>query len=344
MKSKVLANYLANKCTVEEAKIVEDWLKEDSNNRKIMKEFEQIWSISPHFRRDDESFDAELDWAVLQSRIDEESGYTKNLRLTKSASVHRLNKWALAQVAAIFIVAILVGVYTNHLLITEEPNIAPTIKEISMAKGQRGTVTLSDGTKVTLNAESSISLPVVFGADIRKVYLEGEAYFDVAKNPDKPFIIHTNGTIVEVLGTAFTIRSFPEDEVVRTVVEEGVVYFRGDSESTDNGVILTAGKLGAFDKSNKSIKSEDVQNLETYFEWKDGYLSFQNEKMENVKLALERKYDIQVVFNSPDLKELKLTAHFKSRMLKNVLETISMSLELQYDIDDDVIYFSKNIN
>ncbi|MEQ9309540.1 MAG: FecR domain-containing protein [Balneolaceae bacterium] len=335
-----MAKYLAKNCSNEEAKEVKNWLAEDINNMQALKEFEKIWNLSPDFEGEGESFDVEMDWAVLQNRIDEESGYSRKLKTKKLHRLESSNWFVFAKVAAIFVVAMLIGVYSSQFLVTEEAEMVPILKEITMAKGQRGSLTLSDGTKVSLNSESKISLPSVFKSDVREVYLEGEAYFDVAKNPNKPFIIYTKGTIVEVLGTSFSIRSFPEDGVVRTVVEEGVVSFRGDSESNDNGVILTAGKLGTFDLNNKSVTTEEPENLDLYLGWKNGYLAFQNSSMDNVKLALERKYDIQVEFNSTEIKELQLTAEFKSRMLKNVLETISMSLDLQYEIDDDVVYFS----
>ncbi len=341
MKSKLLARYLVNNCTETEVKIVESWLDEDANNLVLMKEFEKIWNISPDIRKDDENFDVELDWAVLQSRIEEETSHSHRLYMRNSNRLESSRWFVFAKVAAIFIVAMLIGVYANQLLFTEVPDATPMLKEISMDKGQRGSVTLSDGTKVFLNSESKISLPNVFEEDVRTVYLEGEAYFDVVKNPQKPFIIQTRSTIVEVLGTSFSIRSFPEEKVVTTAVEEGVVSFRGSTENNDNGVILTAGNLGTFNIEEESITTEEIENLEIYLGWKNGYLFFQDASMEKVKLALERKYDIQVEFDTSEIEELQLTAEFKSRMLKNVLETISMSLDLQYEIDEEVVRFSK---
>lgn len=306
-----------------------------------MKEFEKIWNASPEYSNYNENFDVELDWAVLENRIEEESADLKKIHHLRFNRHTNSKLYLFAKVAAIFLVASLIGIYANQHLVTEIPEVAPVLKEIAMEKGQRGSVTLSDGTKVSLNSDSKISIPNIFKDDIREVYLEGEAYFDVAKNPDRPFIIYTRGTIVEVLGTAFSIRSFPEDDIVRTIVEEGIVSFRGEDENIDNGVLLTAGKLGAFDLNEKSIETKEVEKLDLYLGWKNGYLNFQNTRMDKVKLELERKYDIEVKFTSSDIDELKLTAELKSRMLKNVLETISMSLDLKYEIKEEVVHFSK---
>src|SRR5690606_7580202 len=107
---------------------------------------------------------------------------------------------------------------------------------ITMTRGKRGGVTLSDGTKVYLNAQSKIILPNVFSADSREVKLEGEAYFDVAKNPNKPFVIRTKGAVVQVLGTSFVVRNYEGDHSVQTVVEEGIVSFRSENKPVSEGI------------------------------------------------------------------------------------------------------------
>ncbi len=339
LKSKLLARYLASECTPEESKSVQQWLAENEENRRLMEDLKKIWELSPEFKSMDENFDVELDWAVLQSRIEDDCDQSGKIFDLRSKNRKRKNLLFLARIAAIFIIAVSIGIYANQFLTSEEVTPEPILKSISMKKGLRGSMTLSDGTKVTLNSESKIRIPSVFKPDIREVYLEGEAYFDVAKNPNKPFVIYTRGSVVEVLGTSFAIRSFPEDNEVRTVVEEGVVSFRGEGKGIDDGVILTAGKLGSFDIKEKTISTQQVNNLDLYLSWKDGYLKFYQAPMAEVKRQLERKYDITVSFENPEVSELQLTAEFKSRMLENVLETISMSLGLTYKIERDTVRF-----
>ena len=210
-----------------------------------------------------------------------------------------------------------------------------------MNKGQRGSVTLSDGTLVSLNSESSITLPNTFKSDVREVYLQGEAFFEVSRMEDKPFLIYVNGTVVEVLGTSFAVRAFPDDEMVRTTVVEGLVSFRSESDGIEEGILLAAGDLGEFNLKQKRLSKEKIQNLAPYLSWKEGYLTFENATMDEVKRQLERKYDIQVLFAEKDIKLLELTAELKSRSLRNVLETISLSLDLSFDLDQEVVEFKK---
>tara|TARA_R100001224_G_scaffold113683_1_gene100079 strand:- start:4559 stop:5206 length:648 start_codon:yes stop_codon:yes gene_type:complete len=208
-----------------------------------------------------------------------------------------------------------------------------------MDKGYRGGVTLSDGTKVYINSDSKIIIPKVFKSNKREVFLEGEAFFEVAKNPNKPFLIRTKGAIVEVLGTSFAVRNYPGDNIIQTVVSEGTVSFSSDNKSINNGVILTAGNLGRLNLDNNEIKTEHVSDIDFYLSWKDGYLTFQNEKMKEVAKQLERKYDIEVVFDSKEIADMKLTAELRSRSLVRVLETISMSLKIDYTLLHDRVSF-----
>lgn len=342
MKSKLLAKYIANECTPEEQEMVSVWLAEDATHRQLLKEYKEIWDVSSEFKRT-EDFDVELDWAVLQSRMESEHN-ERTFKVHKSKNIFSLySNWSVfARVAAIVLIAVTIGVYTNQKYINEVPEVKPILREISMSRGQRGSLTLSDGTKVLINSDSKITLPPVFKSDIREVYLEGEAFFEVAKNPNKPFVIHTRGAIVQVLGTSFAIKSFPEDEEVQMVVEEGVVSFRAEKQSIDEGVILTAGKVGHLDLEEKTIVTEDAKDLDAYLSWREGYLTFQNTSMKEVKKQLERKYDIEVSFTSESINQLQLTAELKSRSLTYVLETISMSLGLKYKFDQDKVSFSLN--
>tara|TARA_R110002096_G_scaffold97694_14_gene217755 strand:+ start:13693 stop:14742 length:1050 start_codon:yes stop_codon:yes gene_type:complete len=339
---KLVAKYLAKECTNEEKATLNEWLSENSENADRMKEFERIWEVSGKNNEFENIFNTELDWAVLQSRIDDES-LMPNSRSGARGGMFSLNSaWSVAiRVAAIFLLAALLGTYTYKSFYVQESEVVENVfREISMAKGQRGGVTLSDGTKVYLNSDSKIVLPSVFENDLREVYLEGEAFFDVAKNPNRPFIIKTTGAIVQVLGTSLSVRNYADDKAVQAVVEEGVVSFRAEDKSLNEGVILTAGKLGRLNLENKVIVKEQVDDLELYLSWKEGYLKFNDASMKEVAQQLERKYDIEVNFVSKDIAELHLTAELKSRSINNVLQTIATSLGLQYKLNQDRVDFS----
>lgn len=346
MNAELLARYLSRECTTQEYIEVESWLRISEEHVEQLKSYERIWVDAQQLNKLDIEFDSALDWSVLQNRIEAEDLSVEEqtpILITSRATALNRNISYFSRIAAILSLVFLVGFYGSQFFVQvpTEQNEA-VLKEISMKKGQRGSVTLSDGTLVSLNSESSITLPDRFKSDVREVYLNGEAFFEVAKNEEKPFKIYVNGTVIEVLGTSFAVRAFPDDESVRTTVVEGLVSFRSQDEDISEGVLLSAGDLGEFNLKRKKISKEFIENLDPYISWKEGYLTFEQASMTEVRKQLERKYDIEVVFEDSNIELLELTAELKSRSLRNVLETISLSLGLEFELDQEIVRF-KNI-
>jgi transmembrane sensor len=346
MNAELLARYLSRECTTQEYIEVESWLRISEEHVEQLKSYERIWVDAQQLNKFDIEFDSALDWSVLQNRIEAEDLSVEEqtpMLITSRATALNRNISYFSRIAAILSLVFLIGIYGSQFFVQvpTEQNEA-VLKEISMKKGQRGSVTLSDGTLVSLNSESSITLPDRFKSDVREVYLNGEAFFEVAKNEEKPFKIYVNGTVIEVLGTSFAVRAFPDDESVRTTVVEGLVSFRSQDEDISEGILLSAGDLGEFNLKRKKISKEFIENLDPYISWKEGYLTFEQASMTEVRKQLERKYDIEVVFEDSNIELLELTAELKSRSLRNVLETISLSLGLEFELDQEIVRF-KNI-
>ena len=181
----LLAKYLAEECDNNEKQLVSDWLSKSSKNRLTMKEFEKIWEASERSDFSEDVFDSNLEWVVLQHRIEDESKNfnTRDVNRSTWLSLYDPVLPTLSKIAALFLVAALVGLFfIDRFYVEEVPSNKPVLNEISMDKGYRGGVTLSDGTKVYLNSDSKIIIPNVFKSDKREVFLEGEAFFEVAKN------------------------------------------------------------------------------------------------------------------------------------------------------------------
>ncbi|HAH52641.1 MAG TPA: hypothetical protein DCL80_15835, partial [Balneola sp.] len=181
-----------------------------------MKEFEKLWEASGHSDFSEDVFDSNLEWVVLQHRIEDETLNFNKKSVNRSTWLSLYNPIlpTLSKVAALFLVAAVVGLFfIDRFYVEEVQPVEPAFNEISMDKGYRGGVTLSDGTKVYINSDSKIIIPKVFKSNKREVFLEGEAFFEVAKNPNKPFLIRTKGAIVEVLGTSFAVRNYPGDNI-----------------------------------------------------------------------------------------------------------------------------------
>lgn len=200
---------------------------------------------------------------------------------------------------------------------------------IETPNGRRYHLTLSDGTQIWLNAGSKLRFPIAFKGSLREVFLTGEAYFEVSKNPHFPFLvnINNNDSKIEVLGTHFNVSSYPEDNgFVTTLLEGKVRIFNKQTE-----LILQPGDRaishgdGSIQLKNKAVNKSDV-------DWKNNYFSFSDDNIESVMLELARWYDIKVEYQGP-----KSTATFSGKIGKKLSFTQVMEIiggtDIKFSLD-----------
>ncbi len=204
-------------------------------------------------------------------------------------------------------------------------NIEPTkISQLVIPHGSSSKVVLNDGSVVWLNAGSSLVYPSVFSNKTREVVLFGEAFFSVAKNVNKPFIVQTSALEIQVLGTEFNISAYPEDNIIQTVLKEGSVAIRRKGASrNEKDIILIPNQLASF---NKITRLSEVTNVNTdfYTSWTDGLLTFENRDLNRVIKSLERYYDINIQFDDPLLGSVKISGKLDLNQSKNeVFEYLS---------------------
>lgn len=211
---------------------------------------------------------------------------------------------------------------------------------LTIPYGKRFTLKLSDGTKVNLNAGSSLRYPVKFiEGQNRQVYVEtGEAYFNVTKDAKHPFIVSNNNVNVRVLGTQFNISSYPEDINVSTVLVEGSVslYNSDDIYKSENATLLKPGYLADWNKNNKSIKIEKV-DIDVYTAWVNGKIILKHVKFGDVIKKLERHYDVKINNKNKSLEEELITATFDIETIEQVLEVIKVLYPIDYKIKGKTI-------
>lgn len=165
--------------------------------------------------------------------------------------------------------------------------------------GSRSKITLADNTVVHLNAGSKLIYPSVFKNNKREVVLFGEAFFEVTKNEDKPFIVKTASLSIEVLGTKFNVSSYFEDNIIQTVLVEGEVSIkRNDAPFYEKSIILKPSEMLSFNKETKETK-KSVVVCEYFTLWKEGILKFENKDFCRIIKELERFYNIKMKFNNP---------------------------------------------
>ncbi|MBB6126131.1 FecR family protein [Mucilaginibacter lappiensis] len=186
---------------------------------------------------------------------------------------------------------------------------------LTTPKGGEYEVVLPDGTKVWLNAASSISYPVAFIGHDRQVKLVGEAYFEVAKNKDKPFYVNINNVQVRVLGTHFNIEAYNDDEKIKTTLLEGAVQItKNDAHST-----LAPGQQAVINKNSNSI-IVSTADIDDAMAWKNGYFIFDHDNIQGIMKKVSRWYDVDVAYQG-NFNDLKFGGTFyRSKSIEELLQ------------------------
>ena len=213
--------------------------------------------------------------------------------------------------------------------------------------GQRSTLTLQDGTKITLNAGSSVEFPENFNnLSKREIKLNGEAFFEVAKNPSKPFIIHTENVTTQVLGTSFNVNAYDFSENISVTVRTGKVRVQSENKDGDlNTVYLTPNQMAEYSKKGDELITTTVAN-ENYLDWKNGIIRFNDITFLEASKMLTRWYGIEVDFQSPSLKNCHVTARYEKAKLHVVLESIKFATKgMDYEyLENNTILFKGSCN
>lgn len=262
-------------------------------------------------------------------------------KVAKATSI--LRKWTVA--ASIFIV---LSVGIALILSRQESKTNPILVEAAekaiSKSGEIKILLLSDGTKVTINAESELQCSDNFGVKDRNVYLKGEALFDVAHNKKLPFIVHLNQYKVKAVGTKFNIKEYPNDTFSETALLEGKVQIL--SNKTEGEVVLKTLNINEKIVVNNPVKvnTSDVidakvvpllydelkRNVETA--WVNDDLIFEDQTLDEIKNVLERKFDVVIVIDNESLRKYKYSAAFRDEKIDEILNALQLSYPFTYQI------------
>ncbi|UAM97990.1 FecR domain-containing protein [Polaribacter litorisediminis] len=215
---------------------------------------------------------------------------------------------------------------------------------LTVPYGKRFSVKLSDGTKVHLNAGTSLRYPIKFlkGKE-RLVFVEtGEAYFDVTKDVEHPFIVNNGDVNIRVLGTEFNVSSYPEDATIKTVLVEGSVSLYATNEKYDvkNSTVLKPGFKADWNKSNDVVKV-DKADVEMYTAWIDGKIILKHMKFSSIIKKIERHYNVSIQNEDKVLGDEFITATFEDESIEQVLEVINKLHPIEYSVKDNKIVILK---
>ena len=210
--------------------------------------------------------------------------------------------------------------------------------ELEVPRGGEYKVRLADGTLVYLNSATRMKYPVKFDEKERKVYLSGEAYFEVAKDPERPFFVEMEGVEVRVYGTSFNVNTHQEGDI-QTVLVKGSIGVKVLSSGMES--MIRPGQMAEFKQGNTKVDVKDV-NVAVYTDWKDGIFRFENQRLEDILTVLSNWYDVDVFYQTASVKELHFSGYMERyKDVSVILEAITLSTGVTFSIQGKTIVVSK---
>ncbi len=329
----LITDFLLQSLEYNELNELNNWISESEENENYFIHRQEEW-LSAEKDNDSENnttFNKELAFEQFLIRTQtEDSVYKKP---------NRKLQLSIIQVAASII--LLIGLLFGGYLIGKHTNNNTTnIVRVEAPMGSRSKTYLPDGTLVWLNAGSSLSYNNKFGKRERRVQLNGEAYFEVAKNKHKPFYVMTKDINVKVLGTKFDFSNYEDEEFIKVSLLEGHVQITSPS-TKDKLLDLYPDQQMVYSKTEDKIIKESVES-KNYKVWTNGYLFFDEEWLTEISRKLERSYNVNITIADDSLRHLRFYGNFKQneQTIEDVLNALSSTDKLKYNIDGKNITLS----
>lgn len=312
----IILKYLNNELNSTELRTFENWLNESRTNYKYFMDIKSTWLLSK-YKESDFNKDTDTAWQKISDKLELDKKETKIFTLKKQAPLF-------LKIAA----ALLIGVFfTIFYIYNQSVSIITVISE-----NESKTIILPDSSLVHLNIGSQVSYPEKFNKNNRHVSLKGEAFFDVQKDKEKPFVISTDNSEIKVLGTSFCVKT-SELGKTEVFVTSGKVEL--SSKEKVQKISLTKGEKAALEDHKNNIAKEKIIN-EDFMSWRKQNLEFINTKLEDVAIVLENIYKVKILFQDADIKSYKITSKFKNESIDNIIK----SLNFAFNTDSEYINIS----
>ncbi|MBN1791394.1 MAG: FecR family protein [Bacteroidales bacterium] len=360
----LLVSYLAGSADATERENVLTWIGSSPENKQYFEELRDVY-ISSKLSQSDSQYHVDTSLERIKAR------HYKNLVLDMEKADRekmRLFRLNLMKYAALVLLILSLGIvgfrYTRNKPVMASSEIWNTIEA---PFGSRARLTLADGTKVWLNAGSQLKYSSRFAQHNRKVILNGEAYFDVAKDEKNQFIVSTSQLDIKVFGTQFNVKAYDEENTIQTTLVEGSVTIerKGIGGRGERTVTLNPNETATFfisgkevDMQAKPIEKEDMQDKESrnsekleilsninpvvFTSWKDSRWIIDSDPLSGLAVKLERRYNVKIIIDKKELREYKFSGTIKDETLEQVLNVIKLTAPINYSIHNNEVHLFEN--
>jgi len=371
----LLTKYLSKETDESETIKVEQWKNANLENKTTLDKLHKAWDLASagaglqewDKNKSKEKFLLKL--IQYQSNIEDEklTFYVAGWKIIRNVLTY-------AAVALIFIGLPSFFIYRHFSMNPIDAIEGKILTQITAPKGSKTEMVLADGSKVWLNAGSILKYGTDFNKTDREVFLDGEAYFDVAKNKNKPFLVRTSKLTLRVLGTSFNVKSYSEENTIETTLIRGAVKVeKCEMDGTVSNYILKPNQKAIFNKTvgdikfldlsdkklaKKTIKEEtSITNLplktqnniepistleEKDISWKDGYFLVFDETLESIMIKVERRFDVNIQFKNEAIKKLRYSGKIKESTPEQILEALKITSPIEYEITGKEVVIWEN--
>lgn len=326
MEQQKLVEFFRGTLDVDSSRSVEEWISMSDENRKVAENLYVLMFLDERVK------------AAGEVDVDKEfSEFRKKLQCGKSVHNSRIIPvWVRAvAAAAALIVAFLGGGYLSVSKI--EKSIQPIVASTKV--GERSRITLPDGSKVWLNAYSTLKYSESYFPHRRNVVLQGEAYFEVKHNTSAPFLVTVGSAEIKVVGTKFNVRYNHDESYLTATLMEGAITF--SSREKQMSSTLKPGEQVIYDRNGQQFYKRKLKNPSETFGWVDGKLLFENTSFEEIALSLERQYNVKIKFADEKARHLKFNGEFEmADNIFNILGILELTKKFSYKFDNREIIIS----
>jgi ferric-dicitrate binding protein FerR (iron transport regulator) len=303
------------------------WIGKSIDNNNYYTQIKDIWQASLA----DVSRQAETEKEWYKFLIKMKQNYRHNIFRFNT------NLQILYRIAVVLIIGLIAGGLAGSYLLKQDPLYITSVAP----KGSVSQMILADSTSVYLNADSEIWYSPESKNKKREIFLKGEAWFDVTKQKNRPFVVHTNYYDVNVTGTQFNVKAYETDNEITTTLAEGQVQITSSNKyKLMEAVVLKPGEQLSLNKESNEIL---VKNVDTrlFTSWKDNKLMFLNMNFKELIILLERKFGVEIKVNNSEILKYHYSGTIKNESIMEILEIIKHTLPIQYKIEGQKIIINK---
>ncbi|RIJ50002.1 FecR family protein [Maribellus luteus] len=357
----LVIKYLGGEIDEVQKKKLFEWVYATPANEKLFYNLKDIWETA-RYESITRNTQTDKEWDKFISKAIKEETKSYNRRLVTMQVVKKV-----LQIAAIIIITFGIGFYTKNLI--------PQSQEyttLNVPYGAKTQLELADGSKIWVNSGSKLTYPTKLNEKEVNIFLEGEAYFDIVKDKSRKLNVKTSTISIQVIGTAFNVKSYENEDIVETTLVRGEISILGKvgNKSINHAVVLKPNQQATLVKGKQNIQVNEVQDeasnvipdkVDTkikpiqpaltineevdvidFTSWKNNKLVFKSERFEDLAIKIERWYNVRVIWKDEELKNTLYTGVFEKETIEQALHALSLSSPFKYQITKNEITITKD--